>query len=110
MFRDCPRTAARLRDERARVEVLGQAGDPAVPELHQDGGKSDRSPPSRSLDAKKPTASARSPSASWAVYSFALERNIAVCLVDARVDPSAGLLVRSPDGPRRGEPHPIPFV
>jgi aminomethyltransferase len=48
--------------------------------------------------------------ARWAVYSFALEQNIAVCLVDAGVDPSAGLLVQAPDGPRRGEPHPIPFV
>jgi hypothetical protein len=48
--------------------------------------------------------------ARWAVYSFALERNIAVCLVGAGVDPAAGLLVQAPDGPRRGEPHPIPFV
>ena len=48
--------------------------------------------------------------ARWAVYSFALDRNIAVCLVDAGVDPMPGLLVQAPDGPRRGEPHPIPFV
>jgi glycine cleavage system aminomethyltransferase T len=48
--------------------------------------------------------------ARWAVYSFALEHNIAVCLVDAGVDPAAGLLVQAPDGPRRGEPHPVPFV
>jgi glycine cleavage system aminomethyltransferase T len=48
--------------------------------------------------------------ARWAVYSFALERNIAVCLVDAAVDPAGGLLVRAPDGARRGAPHPIPFV
>ena len=48
--------------------------------------------------------------ARWAVYSFALERNIAVCLVDARLDPAHGLTVQAPDGPRRGEPHPIPFV
>jgi len=48
--------------------------------------------------------------ARWAVYSFALERNIAVCLVDAGADPAAGLLVQAPDGPRRGEPHAIPFV
>jgi hypothetical protein len=43
------------------------------------------------------------------VYSFALERNIAVVLVDAGLDP-AGLIVDAADGPRRGEPHPIPFV
>jgi glycine cleavage system aminomethyltransferase T len=48
--------------------------------------------------------------ARWAVYSFALERNIAVCLVDARINAAAGLLVQAPDGPRRGEPHPTPFV
>ena len=48
--------------------------------------------------------------ARWAVYSFALERNIAVCLVDVRVDEADGLLVQAPDGPRRGEPHPTPFV
>jgi aminomethyltransferase len=48
--------------------------------------------------------------ARWAVYSFALERNIAVCLVDVRVDAADGLLVQAPDGPRRGEPHPTPFV
>jgi aminomethyltransferase len=47
--------------------------------------------------------------ARWAVYSFALERNIAVVLVDAGLDP-AGLIVDAADGPRRGEPHPIPFV
>lgn len=48
--------------------------------------------------------------ARWAVYSFALERNIAVCLIDVRVDATDGLLVQAPDGPRRGEPHPTPFV
>ncbi len=48
--------------------------------------------------------------ARWAVYSFALERNIAVVLVDAGLDPADGLTVEAPDGPRRGEPHPIPFV
>ena len=48
--------------------------------------------------------------ARWAVYSFALERNIAVGLVDARLDPAAGLTVEAPDGPRAGTPHPIPFV
>ncbi len=48
--------------------------------------------------------------ARWAVYSFALERNIAVVLVDAGLDPAAGLVVDAADGARRGEPHPIPFV
>jgi glycine cleavage system aminomethyltransferase T len=48
--------------------------------------------------------------ARWAVYSFALERNIAVCLVGAEVDATAGLLVQAPDGPRTGEPHPVPFI
>jgi glycine cleavage system aminomethyltransferase T len=48
--------------------------------------------------------------ARWAVYSFALERNIAVCLVAAGTDAAAGLVVQAPDGPRRGEPHPTPFV
>jgi aminomethyltransferase len=48
--------------------------------------------------------------ARWAVYSFALERNIAVVLVDAGLDPAAGFTVEAADGPRRGEPHPIPFV
>jgi glycine cleavage system aminomethyltransferase T len=48
--------------------------------------------------------------ARWAVYSIALERNIAVVLVDAGLDAAAGLVVEAPDGPRRGELHPIPFV
>jgi len=46
----------------------------------------------------------------WAVYSFALERNIAVCLVDAGADPAEGLLVQAPDGARTGTPNAIPFV
>jgi glycine cleavage system aminomethyltransferase T len=48
--------------------------------------------------------------ARWAVYSFALERNIAVVLVDAGLDSAGGFMVEAPDGARRGEPHPIPFV
>ena len=48
--------------------------------------------------------------ARWAVYSIALERNIAVCLVDAGADPTEGLLVQAPDGARTGTPHAIPFV
>jgi glycine cleavage system aminomethyltransferase T len=47
--------------------------------------------------------------ARWAVYSFALERNIVVGLVDAGADP-AELIVEAADGPRRCEPHPLPFV
>jgi glycine cleavage system aminomethyltransferase T len=47
--------------------------------------------------------------ARWAVHSFALGRNIVVALVDAGLDAS-GLVVQATDGPRRGEPHPIPFV
>ena len=41
---------------------------------------------------------------------MALERNIAVCLVDAGADPAEGLLVQAPDGARTGTPHAIPFV
>jgi aminomethyltransferase len=47
--------------------------------------------------------------ARWAVYSFALERNIVVGLVDAGADPG-GLIVEASDGPRECEPHPLPFV
>jgi glycine cleavage system aminomethyltransferase T len=47
--------------------------------------------------------------ARWAVYSYALERNIVVALVDAGADPQ-GLIVEASDGPRRCEPHPMPFV
>ena len=47
--------------------------------------------------------------ARWAVYSYALERNIVVALVDAGADPR-NLIVEASDGPRRCEPHPIPFV
>jgi len=31
-------------------------------------------------------------------------------LVDAGLDAAGGFVVNAPDGPRRGEPHPIPFV
>jgi len=47
--------------------------------------------------------------ARWAVYSYALERNIVVALVDAGADPH-GLIVEASDGPRRCEAHPMPFV
>ena len=47
--------------------------------------------------------------ARWAVYSYALERNIVVALIDAGADPQ-GLIVEASDGPRPCEPHPMPFV
>ena len=47
--------------------------------------------------------------ARWAVHSFALERNIVVALIAAGADPH-GLIVEASDGPRRSEPHPMPFV
>jgi len=47
--------------------------------------------------------------ARWAVYSYALERNIVVALVDAGADPE-GLIVEASDGPRQCRPHPMPFV
>jgi aminomethyltransferase len=48
--------------------------------------------------------------ARWAVFSYALERNIAIALVDAGVDDGAGFAVRAPDGDRQARVHPIPFV
>jgi glycine cleavage system aminomethyltransferase T len=48
--------------------------------------------------------------ARWAVYSFTLERNIAVALVDAALDPADGFTVEAPDGGRHGVRHAIPFV
>jgi glycine cleavage system aminomethyltransferase T len=48
--------------------------------------------------------------ARWAVYSFALECNIAVALVDAALDPAEGFTVEAPDGGRHGVSHAIPFV
>ena len=47
--------------------------------------------------------------ARWAVWSYALERNIAIALVDAAVG-DAALVLRAPDGDRTARPHPIPFV
>jgi glycine cleavage system aminomethyltransferase T len=55
-------------------------------------------------------AGAPAGTARWAVYSFALERNIAVALVDARLATGDGLAVEAPDGRRSGREHPIPFV
>jgi aminomethyltransferase len=46
----------------------------------------------------------------WAVYSFALERPIAIALVDRAQAGAAQLVVQSPDGPIVMTPHPFPFV
>jgi aminomethyltransferase len=48
--------------------------------------------------------------ARWAVYSYALERNIAIALVDAGVGDADRLIVRAPDGDREAHVHAIPFV
>jgi glycine cleavage system aminomethyltransferase T len=48
--------------------------------------------------------------ARWAVWSYALERSIAIALVN--VDSAQGnrFVLRAPDGDRPAVPHPIPFV
>ena len=48
--------------------------------------------------------------ARWAVFSYALERNIAIALVEADVSDADDLVVRAPDGDRAARVHPIPFV
>jgi aminomethyltransferase len=48
--------------------------------------------------------------ARWAVYSYALERNIAIALVAAAVRDDDRLIVRAPDGDRAARVHAIPFV
>ncbi|HEY3614139.1 MAG TPA: glycine cleavage T C-terminal barrel domain-containing protein [Gaiellales bacterium] len=48
--------------------------------------------------------------ARWAVFSYALERNIAIALVDAAVGDDDELIVRAPDGDRAARVHAIPFV
>ena len=48
--------------------------------------------------------------ARWAVFSYALGRNIAIALVDAGVGDADELVVRAPDGDRAARVHPIPFV
>ena len=48
--------------------------------------------------------------ARWAVFSYALERNIAIALVDAGVGDADALVLRAPDGDRMAHVHPIPFV
>ncbi len=47
--------------------------------------------------------------ARWAVRSYALDRNIAIALVETGTGDD-GLVVHAPDGPRDATPHPIPFV
>jgi glycine cleavage system aminomethyltransferase T len=69
-------------------------------------------PPFRVMERHWPVTTASGEPAGvarWAVHSFALRQNIVVALIDAALDPS-GLVVQAADGPRRGEPHPIPFV
>jgi glycine cleavage system aminomethyltransferase T len=46
----------------------------------------------------------------WAVWSFALEANIAIALVDAAVPDDAAFAVRAPDGDRAARVHELPFV
>jgi glycine cleavage system aminomethyltransferase T len=46
----------------------------------------------------------------WAVYSFALERPIAIALVDRGAAGAPEYAVQSPDGPIAMTPHPFPFV
>ncbi len=46
----------------------------------------------------------------WAVWSYALARNIAIALVDAAVADSPAFVLQTPAGPVAAVPHPIPFV
>ncbi|HWH25639.1 MAG TPA: glycine cleavage T C-terminal barrel domain-containing protein [Pseudolysinimonas sp.] len=46
----------------------------------------------------------------WAVWSFALDRNIAVALLDASVAENAKLTIKSPTGDHVAETYKIPFV
>lgn len=46
----------------------------------------------------------------WAVWSYALDRNIAVALVDAGIDQDADLVIKSPTGDHPARPHAIPFI
>jgi len=46
----------------------------------------------------------------WAVWSWALERNIAIALVDRDAAGAMSFVIESPDGRRLAAPHPIPFV
>lgn len=46
----------------------------------------------------------------WAVWSYALDRNIAVALVEASVGTDEVLTIKSPTGDRKAEVHAIPFI
>jgi glycine cleavage system aminomethyltransferase T len=46
----------------------------------------------------------------WAVWSYALERNIAIALVDRAVADAARFVIKTPTGPVTAAPHAIPFV
>jgi glycine cleavage system aminomethyltransferase T len=48
--------------------------------------------------------------ARWAVFSYALEQNIAIALVDAAVGDADELVLSAPDGDRHARVHAIPFV
>ena len=44
------------------------------------------------------------------MWSYALDRNIAIALVPAGVPDDATFVVQAPDGRHAGTVHPIPFV
>lgn len=46
----------------------------------------------------------------WAVWSYALDRNIAIALVDAVHADRSTFVMQTPAGPVAAHPHPIPFV
>ncbi len=46
----------------------------------------------------------------WAVFSYALESNIAVALVEVHAPENGSFIVRAPDAERAAILHPIPFV
>jgi len=46
----------------------------------------------------------------WAVYSFALERPIAIALVDTPAAGASEYVAQSPEGPISMTRHPLPFV
>ncbi|WP_020495790.1 glycine cleavage T C-terminal barrel domain-containing protein [Sciscionella marina] len=46
----------------------------------------------------------------WAVWSYALERNIAVALVDAAVGEADEFTIVSPTGEHKANVHPVPFI
>jgi aminomethyltransferase len=48
--------------------------------------------------------------ARWAVFSYALDQNIAIALVDSAVSADDDLVLRAPDGDRAARVHAIPFA